>query len=162
MTHLTSDDEISVLTRDALAALPISWTELKLQDRYHRHNPDFFDCVLELFSSKDQRFVTDQDQAQNRQIRQASAPHGTVLSDLDFARNYDRPTHRVMWVLVPLLSRDRNRGLVVVQIEEATPSGAMAVDHWVLMERDDSGAWHRQPIPAFLRARLYLTDETGG
>lgn len=150
------------LVTAALRALPLAWEGVVVEGEYHAHNPDFLDLTLGLFPAGDRARLARIAAAGGRPLPQASVPFATVLSGEPFARHYDRASHRVVWVWQPLLSGDGRTGLVVAQVEEAGPGGAVAVDHYVLMERQASGAWERRPIPAALRRDLYLDDETAG
>jgi hypothetical protein len=159
------DDEICAFTEAALGCLPISWKGLVVDGQYHESNPANFDSVLELFGADQSSHLTQQNRANSavqRPLLPECAPQASVLSGRAFVRHYDSPTHRTLFVMTPWLASDNSTGLLVVQFEDAKPSGALVTDHWIFMRRDEKGRWQRQPIPAPLKERLYLTTETGG
>jgi hypothetical protein len=150
------------LASGALRALPLAWDGVVVEGQYYAHNPDELDLALELFPPEDRPRLARLAGASGRPLPPATLPWATVLTGEALARHYARPVYRVLFVSTPLLSGDGRTGLVVAQMQEAGPGGAMAVDHWVLMERTPSGTWQRRPIPPDLRRALFLTDETGG
>jgi hypothetical protein len=158
--------EVAELTWAAIRALPISSNGLVVDGQLHPGNPDQIEYVLGLFEGDDSEYISRQWERDGMTLAQmppsTSTPALKLVTGAAFGREYDRPSHRVLFVMTPVLSGDMTTGLVVAQIEEASPSGAVVNDHWVLMARAPSGPWQRRPIPLELRSLLYLTDETGG
>jgi hypothetical protein len=166
MADLPTDDELSALGQAALAALPISWDGLVVNGHFQSANPDESDCVVALFGEHERGEIERQRQraetSRPRAFPASTAPNATVSIGAAFDRAYDRASHRTLFVMHPFLSRDRGTGLVVVQLEEATPASGCVVDHWIFMRRSGDGAWERCPIPREIRDQLHLTEETGG
>lgn len=161
---LPRDADFDAFTRAALGCLPLSWQGMVVHASWQAHNPDTLEEVLALFPPEERALVERQLEASVSDARSLSpdcAPGATVLAGRAFDREYDRSTHRTLFVLAPLLSSDARAGLLIVQVEEAKRGSAIATDHWVLMHQD-SGHWKRVPIPPEIKARLYLDDTTGG
>ncbi|MFT7521591.1 MAG: hypothetical protein ACI9MC_003742 [Kiritimatiellia bacterium] len=166
MAKLPSDADLASFTGVALRELPISWSDLVVNGRYQVFNPDELDCVVALFGAEERHYIERQARhagsSPKRVLSPGRMPMATVLSGAAFARVYDRPTHRTLFAMTPFLSRSKDRGLQVVQMEEAKLGDAMVTDHWIFMRQDAAGVWQRRSIPIGVREQLYLTDETGG
>lgn len=157
-------NEIHDFLRAAVAALPVG-DGVVLLDSFATHNPDFFDQVVEIFGAGEEAHLRAEARraAGRRSALRAVEVEGVrVLGGAAFDREHARRSHRVAFAMAPLLARDGSTGLLVVQIETASARAALAVDHWVLMQKDARGAWRRVPVPPPARDVLFLTRETGG
>ena len=159
--------DIDALVTAALACFPIPLEGLVVNAEPHPHNPDELDVVAKLFDCDDVPCLLEElEKCASRRspfkLEASSAPGARVLSGRAFAREYERPDHRTLFLMIPLISRGGNTGLLVVQHEEATRGSGMATDHWILMNKGANGQWSRCPVPQILKDQLFLTEETGG
>ncbi len=156
--------DVADLLLAAVTLLPIDGG-LVLLDSFSAHNPDFFDSIVELFGATEEAHVrAEVKRAKQRAtaLRALDVPGVRVLGGSAFGAEQARASHRIAFTMAPIVSRDGRTGLLVFQIETASRRSAIAVDHWVLLRKNNAGEWKRAPIPAPLRQVLHLTEETGG